>query len=260
MSNHLSHSRESPAPAREAAGYSRLIDPTSAPRRPAPLPCAPTAAPATARDRRAPGRLHGRTRPGHLPGAYEAKVLGRIVPFHGADHLDRTAEVDRTTRSRRRTPATRELRPALLGLLRGAVIDRDDLVDLTPLLPGADANPQRSSRSDGLTAGRLQRIHVQEHIARAVGQRSEAEALLRVEPFHRRLHLGRGRSGSERWKRHRSGGVAVEIVVIEAAPAGPDPDEAQIREAISGQTCRCTGYENIVRSIRWAAEHSEETP
>ena len=35
----------------------------------------------------------------------------------------------------------------------------------------------------------------------------------------------------------------------------PDPDEAEIREAISGQICRCTGYENIVRSIRWAAEH-----
>ena len=29
----------------------------------------------------------------------------------------------------------------------------------------------------------------------------------------------------------------------------------EIREAISGQICRCTGYENIVRSIRWAAEH-----
>jgi aerobic carbon-monoxide dehydrogenase small subunit len=35
----------------------------------------------------------------------------------------------------------------------------------------------------------------------------------------------------------------------------PDPDEAEIREAISGQICRCTGYENIVRAIRWAAEH-----
>jgi carbon-monoxide dehydrogenase small subunit len=34
-----------------------------------------------------------------------------------------------------------------------------------------------------------------------------------------------------------------------------DPSEADIREAISGQLCRCTGYENIVRSIRWAAEH-----
>jgi carbon-monoxide dehydrogenase small subunit len=34
----------------------------------------------------------------------------------------------------------------------------------------------------------------------------------------------------------------------------PDPDEATIRQAISGNICRCTGYENIVRAIRWAAE------
>jgi aerobic carbon-monoxide dehydrogenase small subunit len=34
-----------------------------------------------------------------------------------------------------------------------------------------------------------------------------------------------------------------------------NPDEATIREAISGQICRCTGYENIVRAVRWAAEH-----
>jgi aerobic carbon-monoxide dehydrogenase small subunit len=40
----------------------------------------------------------------------------------------------------------------------------------------------------------------------------------------------------------------------------PDPDEAQIREVISGQICRCTGYENIVRSIRWAAEHPGAQP
>jgi len=35
----------------------------------------------------------------------------------------------------------------------------------------------------------------------------------------------------------------------------PDPSDEDIREALSGQLCRCTGYENIVRSIRWAAEH-----
>ena len=35
----------------------------------------------------------------------------------------------------------------------------------------------------------------------------------------------------------------------------PDPGEAEIREAISGQLCRCTGYENIVAAVRWAAEH-----
>ncbi|WP_411282875.1 (2Fe-2S)-binding protein [Lapillicoccus sp.] len=35
----------------------------------------------------------------------------------------------------------------------------------------------------------------------------------------------------------------------------PDPSESQIREAISGQICRCTGYATIVRSIQWAADH-----
>jgi carbon-monoxide dehydrogenase small subunit len=35
----------------------------------------------------------------------------------------------------------------------------------------------------------------------------------------------------------------------------PHPTDAQIREAISGQICRCTGYTNIVRAVRWAAEH-----
>jgi carbon-monoxide dehydrogenase small subunit len=35
----------------------------------------------------------------------------------------------------------------------------------------------------------------------------------------------------------------------------PDPSPAEIREALSGQLCRCTGYENIVRSVRWAGEH-----
>ena len=38
----------------------------------------------------------------------------------------------------------------------------------------------------------------------------------------------------------------------------PDPDETEIREAISGQICRCTGYATIVRSVRWAAEHPAE--
>jgi carbon-monoxide dehydrogenase small subunit len=35
----------------------------------------------------------------------------------------------------------------------------------------------------------------------------------------------------------------------------PDPSDQEIREAICGTLCRCTGYAMIVRSIRWAAEH-----
>jgi aerobic carbon-monoxide dehydrogenase small subunit len=35
----------------------------------------------------------------------------------------------------------------------------------------------------------------------------------------------------------------------------PDPSEQEIRTAISGGLCRCTGYKNIVSAVRWAAEH-----
>lgn len=38
----------------------------------------------------------------------------------------------------------------------------------------------------------------------------------------------------------------------------PDPSDGEIREAISGQICRCTGYTTIVRSIQWAAAHEAE--
>jgi carbon-monoxide dehydrogenase small subunit len=34
----------------------------------------------------------------------------------------------------------------------------------------------------------------------------------------------------------------------------PDPTEAEIREALSGNLCRCTGYHNIVTAITKAAE------
>jgi len=37
----------------------------------------------------------------------------------------------------------------------------------------------------------------------------------------------------------------------------PNPSEEEIRMAISGQICRCTGYKNIVAAVRWAAEHQE---
>jgi carbon-monoxide dehydrogenase small subunit len=36
--------------------------------------------------------------------------------------------------------------------------------------------------------------------------------------------------------------------------ANPDPDETQIRTAISGNLCRCTGYQNIVKAVEYAAD------
>ena len=38
----------------------------------------------------------------------------------------------------------------------------------------------------------------------------------------------------------------------------PNPTEHEIREAISGNLCRCTGYENIVKAVRYAAEKNKE--
>ena len=40
-------------------------------------------------------------------------------------------------------------------------------------------------------------------------------------------------------------------VFLEETPA---PDEAQIREALSGNLCRCTGYQHIVDAMMLAAE------
>jgi carbon-monoxide dehydrogenase small subunit len=38
----------------------------------------------------------------------------------------------------------------------------------------------------------------------------------------------------------------------------PDPTEAEIRQAISGNLCRCTGYQHIVDAVRLAAERRRQ--
>jgi carbon-monoxide dehydrogenase small subunit len=39
----------------------------------------------------------------------------------------------------------------------------------------------------------------------------------------------------------------------------PDPSDAEIREGLEGNLCRCTGYENIVRAIRRVAQAGVRT-
>jgi carbon-monoxide dehydrogenase small subunit len=34
----------------------------------------------------------------------------------------------------------------------------------------------------------------------------------------------------------------------------PNPSEADIRKGLEGNICRCTGYQNIVRAVQYAAE------
>jgi carbon-monoxide dehydrogenase small subunit len=40
----------------------------------------------------------------------------------------------------------------------------------------------------------------------------------------------------------------------------PDPDEDEVRWALSGNLCRCTGYQNIVKAVLWAAEKTKGAP
>ena len=39
----------------------------------------------------------------------------------------------------------------------------------------------------------------------------------------------------------------------------PDPSEEEIRWALSGNICRCTGYQNIVNAVQWAAKRMQES-
>jgi carbon-monoxide dehydrogenase small subunit len=39
----------------------------------------------------------------------------------------------------------------------------------------------------------------------------------------------------------------------------PNPSEEEIRAGMSGNLCRCTGYQNIVKSVQYAANKLRET-
>jgi len=38
----------------------------------------------------------------------------------------------------------------------------------------------------------------------------------------------------------------------------PNPSEEEIRHALEGNICRCTGYQNIVKAIQWAADKMQQ--
>lgn len=42
--------------------------------------------------------------------------------------------------------------------------------------------------------------------------------------------------------------------VIELVARNPDPSESEIRSWLSGNLCRCTGYQNIVRAVQAGAQ------
>ena len=44
------------------------------------------------------------------------------------------------------------------------------------------------------------------------------------------------------------------LSVVELLRDDADPDDAVIRRSLGGNLCRCTGYQNIIRAVRRAAE------
>jgi len=44
------------------------------------------------------------------------------------------------------------------------------------------------------------------------------------------------------------------MTMIPFLEQNPDPSEAEIRKALSGNLCRCTGYQHIVDAVRLAAQ------
>ena len=44
------------------------------------------------------------------------------------------------------------------------------------------------------------------------------------------------------------------VTATDLLARNPDPTETEIRDALEGNICRCTGYHNIVRAIQYAAK------
>jgi carbon-monoxide dehydrogenase small subunit len=50
------------------------------------------------------------------------------------------------------------------------------------------------------------------------------------------------------------------LAAVDLLRDNPDPTDQEIRDGLEGNLCRCTGYENIVRAVRSAAQAGVSTP
>jgi carbon-monoxide dehydrogenase small subunit len=84
---------------------------------------------------------------------------------------------------------------------------------------------------------------------------ADGAAIMTVEGLERDGHLHPLQEGF--WERHGlqcgfcTPGMLMTTYALLAQ--NPRPDEGEIRRAISGNLCRCTGYQNIVRAVQYAA-------
>jgi carbon-monoxide dehydrogenase small subunit len=50
------------------------------------------------------------------------------------------------------------------------------------------------------------------------------------------------------------------MTALDLLQHNPSPTAEEIRRGLDGNLCRCTGYENIVRAVAWAAEQMRAAP
>ncbi|MGH7628080.1 MAG: (2Fe-2S)-binding protein [Gemmatimonadales bacterium] len=98
------------------------------------------------------------------------------------------------------------------------------------------------------------------------GQAVKSCTVLAVQAEGRQITTIEGIGSAERlhpvqqafWEKHglQCGFCTPGIIMtaIDLLSSNPDPTEEQIRHGIEGNMCRCTGYQNIVASVRLAAE------
>lgn len=49
------------------------------------------------------------------------------------------------------------------------------------------------------------------------------------------------------------------LAAVDLLSENPDPSDQEIREGLEGNLCRCTGYQNIVKSVAYAANLMKES-
>ncbi len=100
------------------------------------------------------------------------------------------------------------------------------------------------------------------------GEAVKSCTVLAVQADGREITTIEGLADGDQWHRVQQGfhechglqcGYCTPGMVMAAAALleeNPDPSEAEIRTNLEGNLCRCTGYQSIVDSVRWAAEHA----
>jgi carbon-monoxide dehydrogenase small subunit len=88
----------------------------------------------------------------------------------------------------------------------------------------------------------------------------DGKALTTVEGLARGAQLHPIQEGFKEEHGLQCGFCTPGMMLVSAAllEENPDPTEEEIRWAISGNICRCTGYQNIVKAVQWAASRMKE--